>query len=181
MSDSKEIFLANYTPPDFLVGRVAMDINIQPDHARVQTRIEVRRNPKSKKKNAPLYLNGETQKLLAIKLNGKLLGKKDYKLDEHGLTIAKMPPKAVIEVDSTHNPYKNTALSGLYASGPMLCTQCEPEGFRRITYYPDRPDVMGKFRVTIHGDVKKYPVLLSNGNLVGSGKEKEWPPLGDVG
>ncbi len=98
---------------------------------------------------------------------------KEYKLTAHGMTIPDMPDKAVLEIASTHDPYKNTALSGLYASGPMLCTQCEAVGFRRITYYPDRPDVMAKFRVTIHADRKKYPVLLANGNLIKAGAEKD--------
>jgi aminopeptidase N len=101
-----------------------------------------------------------------------VLGKKDYKLTEQGMTLPSMPDKAVLEIVSTNEPQNNTALSGLYASGPMLCTQCEAEGFRRITYYPDRPDVMAKFSVTIHAERKTYPVLLSNGNLVAVGDEK---------
>ena len=77
--------------------------------------------------------------------------------------------------------YKNTALSGLYASGSMLSTQCEAEGFRRITYYPDRPDVMAKFLVTIHADRAKYPVLLANGNLIALGQGRQKPPFRDMG
>jgi aminopeptidase N len=170
-SSHPEIRLADYLPPDFLIDSVALDIDIQADHARVTSRLSVRRNPKSKKKNAPLMLNGETQKLLSVKLGGKELPAKQYRVAEKNLMISDMPAKATLEIVSTHDPYKNTALSGLYASGPMLCTQCEAEGFRRITYYPDRPDVMAKFRVTIHADKKKYPVLLSNGNLIESGDE----------
>ncbi len=171
MPKAKETFLANYAPPDFLVRNVTLDIDIRPDHARVTSRLEVRRNPKSKNKKAALVLQGETQKLLGVKLDKHALGKKDYHLTECDLTIPDMPDKAVLEITSTHNPYKNTALSGLYAAGTMLCTQCEAEGFRRITYYPDRPDVMANFRVTIHADKKTYPVLLANGNLVASGSE----------
>src|SRR6201999_3620830 len=104
--------------------------------------------------------------------NDRVLSKKDYRLDAHGLTIPSMPAKATLEIISTHNPYKNTTLQGLYASGPMLCTQCEAEGFRNITYYLDRPDVMAKFRVTIHADRKQFPALLSNGNLIEAGAEK---------
>lgn len=171
MAQAKEIRLSEYKVPDFLIGRVALDIDIQPEFARVSSRIEFRRNPKSKKAKAPLFLNGEIQKLESVKINGKIVTAKDYRLTDHDLTITNMPPKAVVEIVSTHSPYKNTALSGLYASGSMLSTQCEAEGFRRITYYPDRPDVMAKFTVTIHADRAKYPVLLSNGNLIASGKE----------
>ena len=171
MKNAKEVLLSDYAVPDFLVKRVDLDFDIKPNLAQVSSRLEVRRNPKSKNKKAPLFLNGETQKLVSIKLNGKILGAKDYHLTPESLTIPGIKDKATLEIVSTHNPWKNTALSGLYASGPMLCTQCESQGFRRITYYPDRPDVMAKFRVTIHADRKKYPVLLSNGNLVASGKE----------
>lgn len=171
MPKAKETFLADYAPPDFLVGDVVLDINIQANHARVISRLTVRRNPKNKNKKTLLVLQGETQKLLNVKLNGRELDKKYYRVTECDLTIPNMPDKATLEITSTHNPYKNTALAGLYASGGMLCTQCEAQGFRRITYYPDRPDVMAKFRVTIRADRKKYPVLLANGNLVASGSE----------
>ena len=173
MASTKETYLADYTPPAFLVDKVALDVDIRADHARVTSRLVLRRNPKSKNKKAPLFLNGENQKLISVTLNGRKLTAKNYRLDAHGLTIPNMPPKATLEIVSTHNPYKNTALSGLYASGPMLCTQCEAEGFRRITYYPDRPDVMSKFRVTIHADRKQFPALLSNGNLIEAGMEKD--------
>jgi len=170
MPKSKEIFLKDYKAPAFLMGRVAMDIDIQKDHAKVTTRMEARRNPKGAK-NAPLLLQGEAQKLLSVSVNGKKLSSRDYKLTPHDLAIPGLPPKAVVEIVSTHNPYKNTTLSGLYASGAMLSTQCEAEGFRRITYYPDRSDVMAKFTVTIHADRKKFPVLLANGNLVKKASE----------
>jgi aminopeptidase N len=171
MPAAKETLLADYAPPDFLARRVTLDVDIRADHARVTSRLNLRRNPKSKNRKAPLFLNGENQRVIGVTLDGKILAGKDYKLTAHGLTIAGMPDKAVLELVTTHNPYKNTALSGLYASGPMLCTQCESEGFRRITYYPDRPDVMAKFRVTIHADRKLYPALLANGNLIETGAE----------
>lgn len=168
---AKEIRLSDYEVPAFLVPRVELDIDIQQDLAKVYACLDVRRNKASKNKKAPLFLNGEAQKLIGVSLNGRPLDKKAYKLTAHGLTILRMPDKAKVEIVSTHNPYKNTTLSGLYSSGPMLSTQCEAEGFRRIAYYPDRSDVMAKFRVTIHADKKKYPTLLANGNLVSSGTE----------
>lgn len=172
MSEAKEVRLADYTVPDFLVDHVQLDVDIQAKHTQVSSRLEIRRNPKSKNRKASLFLNGEEQRVISVVVDGKVLASKNYKLTPHGMTLPSVPDKAVIEIVSTNEPQKNTALSGLYASGPMLCTQCEAEGFRRITYYPDRPDVMAKFKVTIHADKKTYPILLSNGNLIKSGSEK---------
>ena len=172
MKKPVDVFLSDYTVPDFLIDHVDLDIDIRGDHARVTSSLKLHRNPASKKKSAPLFLNGESQHILGVVLNGRVLSARDYKLTAQGLTIPDMPAKAVLEIASTHNPYANTALSGLYAAGPMLNTQCEAEGFRRITYYPDRPDVMAKFRVTIHADKTKFPVLLANGNLIGKGSER---------
>jgi aminopeptidase N len=168
---TKETLLSDYIVPDFLVDDVTLDIDIRDDHARVTSLLEVRRNPKSKKRTAPLWLDGETQKLIGVTLNGHALKAKDYRLTEHGLEIPDMPNKATLEIVSTHDPYNNTSLSGLYAAGSMLCTQCESQGFRRISYYPDRPDVMASFRATLHADRKKFPILLANGNLIKKGKE----------
>jgi aminopeptidase N len=168
---TKEVFLSDYTVPDFLVDDVTLDIDIRDDHARVTTLIELHRNPKSKKRTAPLWLDGENQKLIGVTLNGHALKAKQYKLTDHGLEIPVLPNKATIEVVSTHDPYNNTSLSGLYTAGTMLCTQCESQGFRRITYYPDRPDVMASFRATLHADRKKFPILLANGNLIKKGSE----------
>lgn len=166
-----ETRLADYRPPAFLVDAVALDFDIQDKTTRVKARLSLRRNPAAAG-DAPLVLNGENQKLLSVTLDGRKLKAKDYTLTTHDLTIAAMPDAAVLEIESVNLPQKNTALSGLYAAGPMLCTQCEAQGFRRITYYPDRPDVLASFTVTIHADKKRYPVLLSNGNLVAKGAEK---------
>lgn len=173
MSKNKEIRLSDYVLPAFLIDNVDLDIDIREDHARVTSHLKLRRNPQHKNKKAALFLNGENQRLLGVVLNGRVLSTQDYQLTPEGLTIPHVPHEAILEIGSTHNPYGNTALSGLYASGNMLCTQCEAEGFRRITYYPDRPDVMAKFRVTIHADRKKFPTLLSNGNLISLSKESK--------
>ncbi len=167
-----ETRLADYKPPVYLVDTVAMDVDIGDKTTLVETCMQVRRNPASPDKNAPLVLNGEEQKLVAVYVDGKKLSAKDYTLTAHTLTLSGVPDKAEIIVKSTNEPAKNTALSGLYAAGPMLCTQCESQGFRRITYYPDRPDVLAAFRVTIHADKKRFPVLLANGNKIKSGSEK---------
>ena len=172
MDRSSEVHLKDYQAPPFLVDRISLDFDIRADHTRVSSRLALRRNPSNKNKKAALILNGENQKLESISLNGRKLAKGDYELTETTLILKGLADKATLEIVSTNEPAKNTALSGLYASGPMLCTQCEAEGFRRITYYPDRPDVMARFRVTIHADQKTYPNLLSNGNLILSGAEK---------
>ena len=169
----KETLLADYEVPAFLFKKVELDVDIQPTYAKISSRLQITRNPKAKNKKVPLFLNGEAQTLVGVAVNGRVLAKKEYKLTPHDLTIPGLPDKAVVEIVSTHNPYTNTTLSGFYASGSMLSTQCEAEGFRRITYYPDRPDVMAKFNVTLHADKKKYPVLLANGNLVAVGEEED--------
>ncbi len=166
-----ETRLADYTPPAFLVETMEMDFDIGDKLTRVATCFMARRNPACKDKNAPLVLNGENQKLLSVTVNGLALTRQNYALTEETLTLEGLPDEAMVEIVSTNVPAKNTALSGLYAAGPMLCTQCEAQGFRRITYYPDRPDVLAKFRVTIHADKKQYPILLSNGNLIKKGTE----------
>lgn len=167
----KDVLLKDYLPPVFLVDTVDLDFDIQPKHVRVTNIMTVRRNPASKQKTAALELKGEQQKLVSVSVNGKELTAKEYTLTDKALTIAGISGKATVEVISDCDPYNNTSMTGLYLSGPMLSTQCEPEGFRRFTYHPDRPDVMSKYITTIHADKKKYPTLLSNGNLVKAAAE----------
>ncbi|NDG04001.1 MAG: aminopeptidase N, partial [Alphaproteobacteria bacterium] len=161
---------ADYRPPEFLVDHVRLHINIAQPLVTVHNVMALRRNPAGKGKG-PLVLEGEYQTLQTIIVDGHALAPKEYVLTPHTLTIKKPPEAGVVEVISTHDPHKNTALSGLYASGGgMLNTQMEPEGFRRFTYYPDRPDVLATFTTRIEADAKNYPVLLSNGNLIKQGK-----------
>src|SRR5690606_37964283 len=122
-------------------------------------------------KASELFLNGESLKLLKISLEGKELKQEDYKLDEKGLYIFNIEkPKFKVQIQNEISPKTNTALEGLYLSGNILCTQNEPEGFRRITYFIDRPDNMAVYKTKITADEKKYPILLANGNCTGSGK-----------
>ncbi|MDD5585955.1 MAG: aminopeptidase N [Alphaproteobacteria bacterium] len=167
----KETRLADYAPPAFLVDHVDLDFDIREKETRVRASLKVRRNPSVRDKKAPLALDGEAQKLLGIKVNGKKLRSGEYELTSRSLVIKNIPGSALVEIESSNEPKKNTALSGLYAAGPMLVTQCEAEGFRRITFYPDRPDVLATFTATIRADKKRYPVLLANGNRVKSGME----------
>ncbi|MDD3181983.1 MAG: aminopeptidase N [Alphaproteobacteria bacterium] len=170
--DPAVTYREDYTPPAFLVDTVELDFDVQDMLTRVSSRFSAQRNPASVNDRAPLVLNGEKQKLERVVVNGIELDAQNYELTDKTLTIPFVPDDAVIEIVSTNDPSKNTALSGLYVAGPMLCTQCESEGFRNITYFQDRPDVLAKYRVTIHADKKKYPTLLSNGNLIKKGVEK---------
>ncbi|MBI1273634.1 MAG: aminopeptidase N [Alphaproteobacteria bacterium] len=166
----RPVYRKDYKAPAYLVDTAALDFDIRDKRTRVAATLQMRRNPARTEKNLPLWLDGEGQDLISVSLNGRTLSARDYALSEHGLQIKKVPAKFTVEIVSAHDPQKNTTLSGLYASGGMLSTQCEAEGFRRIAYYPDRPDVLAKFTVRIEADAKTYPVLLSNGNLLAKGK-----------
>ena len=165
------VLRADYRPPAFLVDMIELDFDIQDAFTRVSSRFTAQRNPACEDAEAPLVLDGVKQKLERVVVNGIELTKQNYELTDTHLIIPFVPDDAVIEIISTNDPSKNTALSGLYVAGPMLCTQCESEGFRNITYFQDRPDVLSKYRVTIHADKKKYPTLLANGNLIKKGAE----------
>jgi aminopeptidase N len=162
--------LADYRPPAFLVETVELTVNLDPAAARVRARVAFRPNP-ARASGAPheLRLDGRGLKLLSAAIDGAPVPQNALGLDDEGLTIpAEHVPQEgfVWEAKTEIAPQANSALEGLYMSRGMYCTQCEAEGFRKITYYPDRPDVMARFRVRLEGEA---PVMLSNGNLVGSG------------
>ena len=167
MSDKqhKTIFLKDYTPPPYLVTTVGLRFELEEGCTRVFNRMEIMRNPAFPRQDLPLELNGEKLGDLFLRLNGVELDRQRYTYDGKLLRIADVPACFVLEVENLINPRDNTELEGLYLSSGNFCTQCEAEGFRRITYFPDRPDVMAVFTTTIVADRKKYPVLLSNGNL----------------
>ena len=165
------IRLEDYAPPAFLIETVDLDIELFEDHARVRARLAASRNPKSNDSNAPLVLDANELEFVSAALDGRKLAAGEYVPGDAHLTIAKPPARFVLETACKIYPRKNTQLMGLYAAEHGFFTQCEAEGFRRITYFIDRPDVMAKYTVTIHADRERYPVLLSNGNLAGSGAE----------
>jgi aminopeptidase N len=172
----KTVHLAEYQPFTHLVDDVALTFRLAPEATVVSARLAFRPNPARPGRHA-LRLNGEGLKLLSCQVNGQPV---KAKLDALGLTIAaKDLPLGpfTLETEVQINPQANTTLDGLYMSRGMYCTQCEAEGFRKITYYPDRPDVMARFKVRVEGNQK---VLLSNGNLVAKGKgwaewDDPWP------
>jgi len=162
--------LADYRPPDFLVDTVDLVFELDAADTRVASHITLRRNPKAASPGAPLRLDGDEVELALLALDGKPLGPADYRREPDGaLVVPEVPDAFALDIETRINPLGNTALSGLYISGGNFCTQCEPEGFRRITYFLDRPDVMARYSVTIRADKARYPVLLSNGNPSGQG------------
>ncbi len=169
----RTIYLKDYIPPAYLIDGVDLHFDLDEEATTVRSRLLMRRNEAAQVAEPALVLNGSHQELLSLKLDGKALSDSDYQLAEEQLTIQKVPEQFTLEVESRINPRANTALEGLYLSSGLLTTQCEAEGFRRITYFPDRPDVMARFTVTLEADKAKFPVLLANGNLVDSGEHDD--------
>ncbi|CAN5339229.1 aminopeptidase N [soil metagenome] len=161
----QQIRLADYRPPAFLIDTVDLDFQLEPNATRVKARLAVRRNGEHAD---PLRLEGERLKLISIAVDGRVLADGDYAVTDEELTIAGVPDAFVLETEVEIDPEGNKALEGLYMSGGRYCTQCEAECFRKITYYPDRPDVLSRFTVRMEAD-KAFDRLLSNGNLVQSG------------
>jgi len=159
----------DYAAPDYLIESVQLTFDLDPELTRVAARLAVRSNHDSSGGARPLVLDGEELSLVAIRLDGAELDPGRYQVNEGRLTIHEVPEAFVLEMTTQISPRRNTELSGLYASGPMLCTQCEAEGFRRITYFLDRPDVMAVYTVTLRADRASCPVLLSNGNPTARG------------
>lgn len=161
---------ADYTPPHYWVDTVEIGFDLHPTHTTIATRSTVRH-----RQGAPRMLVWEGDaaqggvSLDFIAVNGRRLTKKDYTLKNGLLTVLDMPTQAVVDIATTVNPSANTTLMGLYASQGNLFTQCEAQGFRRMTYFADRPDVMSRYSVMLRADKAQYPVLLSNGNLIQSG------------
>ncbi|MFZ6772708.1 aminopeptidase N [Undibacterium sp. SXout7W] len=161
------MFRKDYVAPGFWVDTVEMGFDLDLKSTHVATRMTMRRNHESSEKELVLF--GESLKLLQLRMNGIDLKKSDYVIDGEILRIANAPDELVLEIETRIKPLKNTSLSGLYASNGNFITQCEAEGFRKITWFPDRPDVMAKYTVMLRADKKKFPVLLSNGNLIDEG------------
>ncbi len=168
-SDHQPIYLADYRPPAYLINRIELTIELDDATTLVKSWLSISANYDRGQGVRPLVLNGQGLTLKSIRLNGEELAGDQYQLDENHLTIPVPPQEMVLEIENTIYPNQNTALEGLYKSGNKLCTQCEAEGFRRITWFADRPDVLSRFQVTLIGDPDKYPVMLANGNRINGG------------
>lgn len=164
----KTIYLRDYTVPPFLIDKVDLQFVLEEKETYVTATLQITRNKASKTEEKDLHLNGDSLELVSVALNGHALNETQYQYSPSNLTIFDVPEKFSLNVKTKIKPEENTALSGLYKSSGNFCTQCEPHGFRRIMYYLDRPDVMAKFSTEIIADKKRYPILLSNGNMVES-------------
>ncbi len=160
------VLLRNYRPAPYCIDSADLDIILDPTLTTVRARLALRPNPAGQVPGAALVLDGERISLKSIALNGVALDNGRWTTDSHSLTILDVPQDSItLDLVTVCNPSANTELSGLYISNGVFCTQCEAEGFRRITYFYDRPDVMARFSVRLEADRKLFPVLLSNGNL----------------
>ncbi|MCG8426166.1 MAG: aminopeptidase N, partial [Chromatiales bacterium] len=159
------IYLKDYQPPAYLIEQIDLTFQLGEEETLVKSRLQVRRNSAGPA-SEDLRLDGEQLELLSIALDGQALPQERYQVDTESLTVLNVPEQFTLETLVRIKPQENTALEGLYKSGTMFCTQCEAEGFRKITWYLDRPDVMARFSTTIQADPERYPVLLSNGNPV---------------
>ena len=162
--------LADYRPPVYLIDTVDLVFELGAEDTRVKSRLAIRRNPAVAESGAALHLDGEALELVSLALDGEPLGANRYQRPpEGGLILTDVPEAFTLDVETRIAPHRNTALSGLYVSGGNFCTQCEPQGFRRITFFIDRPDVMARYTTTIMAEKQRYPVLLANGNPVERG------------
>ena len=163
-------YLKDYKPYPFLVERVALTIELDLEATVVKATIQFARNPKSADTEGRLRLHGRELQLQAISMDTVPLAADRYSVTSQHLTVTDCPDNFSLQTEVIINPKANTSLEGLYASGNMLCSQCEAEGFRKITYFPDRPDVMTVYTTKLIGDKELFPTLLSNGNLINEGQ-----------
>ncbi|MDQ3080377.1 MAG: aminopeptidase N, partial [Pseudomonadota bacterium] len=157
----------DYRAPDYWVSEVALDIALDPERTTVKSELKVQRNGDH---DRPLRLAGDELELVSVSVDG---GAARWTMQGDQLVIEIDGDEATVTTEVAIAPAANTKLMGLYASGGLLCTQCESEGFRRITFHPDRPDVLSTYRVRMSADKARYPILLANGNLVASGEGDE--------
>ncbi|MBD8680489.1 aminopeptidase N [Pseudomonas sp. CFBP 13719] len=169
----KMIYLKDYQAPDYLIDETHLTFELFDDHSLVHAQLVMRRNPARGAGLPPLVLDGELMELLGVKLDDSDLNAADYLLTAESLTLQPRSEAFTVDTSVRIHPETNTALEGLYKSTGMFCTQCEAEGFRKITYYLDRPDVMSRFTTTLIADQQQYPILLSNGNPVGNGPQED--------
>ena len=166
--EARPVRLQDYRPPDWLIDTVELDVSLDPTATKVRARLKLKPNVTGAP--APLVLDGEDLQLTVLAIDGKTLAAENFVATPDRLTIAQPPNRPFeLQIETVVDPTGNTQLMGLYRAGPTYCTQCEAEGFRRITYFLDRPDVMAVYTTRIEADKNEAAVLLSNGNLVAQG------------
>lgn len=180
MHSPQTIYLKDYCAPDFLIDTVDLFFQLQEDVTEITSHMVLRRHPEAARSSA-LILAGEDLALVSVKLDDVLLSPPAYEVSADKLVILDAPETFHLEIVTRIKPQENTLLSGLYQSNGNYCTQCEAHGFRRMTYFLDRPDVMACYTTTIEADKKKYPILLSNGNPIKKGEkgERHWVTWAD--
>lgn len=171
-ANPQTIYLKDYTVADYLIENVDLHFILDENETHVVSKLTIIQNPQSNLPNPALILQGEGLVLVSVAIDGESLDECHYQQNMEQLRIDNVPQNQafILAIENTINPKANTALEGLYLSSTMMCTQCEAQGFRKITYFLDRPDVMTRFKTTLVGDKDKYPVLLSNGNKVAEGE-----------
>ncbi|MFT5706259.1 MAG: aminopeptidase N [Oceanospirillaceae bacterium] len=171
MSEPKVIYLKDYQVPVYLIDHTQLHFELLADYTQVTSQLSLRVNPASQGPTDQLFLHGDKSlELIELSIDGQILRDTSYHRDDSGLTLNGLQGSFQLQIVTKIYPDKNTALEGLYKSSGMYCTQCEAEGFRRITFYQDRPDVMSVFETTINADKAQFPILLSNGNQVDQGE-----------
>ena len=169
--DTGQVFrLEDYKTSDYLIPRIKMNFILEPEHTLVIAELEIERRSETNI-DSPLVLDGDELTFVSLEINGAPADESAYQANSHGLTVLKTPSEQTFKLTITTriNPSQNGALMGLYLSNNVYCTQCEPEGFRRITYFLDRPDILSVYTVRIEAAAWQAPILLSNGNLIESG------------
>ncbi|NBB09604.1 aminopeptidase N [Pseudomonas sp. SLFW] len=169
----KMIYLKDYQAPEYLIDETHLTFELFDDHTLVHAQLVMRRNPERGAGLPPLVLDGQLLELLSVKLADVDLASDDYELTPDNLTVHPKSATFTLDTSVKIHPETNTALEGLYKSSGMFCTQCEAEGFRKITYYLDRPDVMSSFTTTVIADKQDFPILLSNGNPIEAGPSED--------
>ena len=165
------IYLKDYQVPEFLIDKTSLVFDLQDEYCRVSSTLSIRRNPESSQSSGPLFLHGGMElDLQQVQVDNQIVTEKDYRRTDEGLVINQVPDSCVIRIEVLIKPHLNTTMMGLYKSRTMYCTQCEAEGFRNITFYLDRPDVMSEFTTKLIADKQQFPVLLSNGNAIEQGE-----------
>lgn len=168
MTTPQQTFLVDYQVPDYLIDTVHLHFELDAATTHVRSVLNMHKNPQGA--GGCCVLDGEKLDLVSVKIDGRQLQDNEYQRTEKSLRLSSLPDTFELEIETTIKPDQNTALEGLYHSGSLLCTQCEAEGFRRISYYLDRPDVMAVFTVSLVADKQAYPIILSNGNLEEQGQ-----------
>lgn len=169
----KTTYRKDYAAPDYLIERVDLVFHLREEETTVHSRLAITRNPRRSGQARALVLDGRELGLDCLRLNGEPLAPDRYHVDDEQLTIPIVPSRFTLDVTTHIRPHENTSLEGLYRSGDTFCTQCEAQGFRKITYFLDRPDVLARFTTTITADRRRFPVLLCNGNPIATGVVEE--------